>query len=99
MPRTCLLTSVSLIGTLLAGGLRSANAHFANMLLAFYLATGQDPEAGEGDADLWCIDPTKRGDVSAELAVMVEKSMSAVAASTDRMPPPEPCVDPVAALP
>ena len=32
----------NLLGTLLAGGLRSANAHFANMLLAFYLATGQD---------------------------------------------------------
>jgi len=32
----------NLIGTLLAGGLRSANAHFANMLLGFYLATGQD---------------------------------------------------------
>lgn len=30
------------IGTSLAGGLRSANAHFANMLLGFYLATGQD---------------------------------------------------------
>lgn len=34
-----------------------------------YLATGQDPEAGEGQADLWCIDPTRRGDVSAELVV------------------------------
>lgn len=32
----------NLIGTLLAGGLRSANAHYANMLLGFYLATGQD---------------------------------------------------------
>lgn len=32
----------NLIGTLLAGGLRAANAHFANMLLGFYLATGQD---------------------------------------------------------
>lgn len=32
----------NLIGTLLAGGARSANAHFANMLLGFYLATGQD---------------------------------------------------------
>ena len=32
----------NLIGTLLAGGSRSANAHFANMLLGFYLATGQD---------------------------------------------------------
>jgi hydroxymethylglutaryl-CoA reductase (NADPH) len=32
----------NLIGTMLAGGLRSANAHFAHMLLGFYLATGQD---------------------------------------------------------
>jgi hydroxymethylglutaryl-CoA reductase (NADPH) len=32
----------NLIGTLLAGGIRSANAHAANILLAFYLATGQD---------------------------------------------------------
>ena len=32
----------NLIGTILAGGIRSANAHFANMLLAVYLATGQD---------------------------------------------------------
>ena len=32
----------NLIGTMLAGGIRSANAHFANMLLALYLATGQD---------------------------------------------------------
>jgi outer membrane protein assembly factor BamB len=34
-----------------------------------YVATGQDPEAGEGQADLWCIDPTKRGDTSTTLAV------------------------------
>lgn len=32
----------NLIGSIVAGGLRTANAHFANMLLAFYLATGQD---------------------------------------------------------
>ncbi|WP_327309928.1 hydroxymethylglutaryl-CoA reductase (plasmid) [Streptomyces sp. NBC_01298] len=32
----------NLLGTLLAGGIRSANAHYANMLLGFYLATGQD---------------------------------------------------------
>ncbi|MGW4820626.1 hydroxymethylglutaryl-CoA reductase [Streptomyces sp. NPDC004227] len=32
----------NMIGTLLAGGIRSANAHYANMLLGFYLATGQD---------------------------------------------------------
>lgn len=30
------------VGSTLAGGIRTANAHFANMLLAFYLATGQD---------------------------------------------------------
>jgi hydroxymethylglutaryl-CoA reductase (NADPH) len=35
-------TKKNLIGTSLAGGIRSANAHFANMLLAFYIATGQD---------------------------------------------------------
>ncbi|MFJ9366230.1 hydroxymethylglutaryl-CoA reductase [Nocardia sp. NPDC101769] len=32
----------NLIGTSLAGGIRTANAHYANMLLAVYLATGQD---------------------------------------------------------
>lgn len=32
----------NLLGSILAGSLRSANAHAANMLLAFYLATGQD---------------------------------------------------------
>lgn len=32
----------NLLGTLLAGGVRAANAHYANMLLAFFLATGQD---------------------------------------------------------
>ena len=32
----------NLIGTMLAGGIRSANAHFANVLLGLYLATGQD---------------------------------------------------------
>ena len=29
-----------------------------------YVAVGEDPEHGEGDGHLWCIDPTKRGDVS-----------------------------------
>ena len=32
----------NLIGSIIAGGVRTANAHFANMLLAFYLALGQD---------------------------------------------------------
>ena len=34
-----------------------------------YLATGDDPEFGEGPGHLWCIDPTRRGDVSPELVV------------------------------
>ncbi len=36
-----------------------------------YLAVGQDPEHGEGVGHLWCIDPTRRGDVSPQLAVKV----------------------------
>jgi hydroxymethylglutaryl-CoA reductase (NADPH) len=32
----------NLLGSTLAGSIRSANAHYANMLLAFFLATGQD---------------------------------------------------------
>jgi hydroxymethylglutaryl-CoA reductase (NADPH) len=35
-------TAKNLIGSTIAGALRSANAHYANMLLGFYLATGQD---------------------------------------------------------
>jgi len=34
-----------------------------------YVAVGEDPEHGEGVGHLWCIDPTKHGDVSSELAV------------------------------
>ena len=34
-----------------------------------YVGVGEDPEHGEGVGHLWCIDPTKRGDVSSELAV------------------------------
>ena len=36
-----------------------------------YVAVGEDPEHGEGVGHLWCIDPTKGGDVSPELAVNV----------------------------
>ncbi|MFT4235051.1 MAG: hydroxymethylglutaryl-CoA reductase [Microbacterium sp.] len=39
---TDLVIRKNLVGSTIAGALRSANAHFANMLLAFYLATGQD---------------------------------------------------------
>ena len=37
-----------------------------------YVAVGEDPEHGEGVGHLWCIDPTKRGDTSPELAVNVD---------------------------
>ena len=39
-----------------------------------YIAVGQDPEHGEGEGHLWCIDPTMRGDVSPQLAVKVGTS-------------------------
>ena len=29
-----------------------------------YIAVGEDPEHGDGQGHLWCVDPTKRGDVS-----------------------------------
>lgn len=32
-----------------------------------YIAVGEDPEHGEGPGRLWCIDPTKRGDISPTL--------------------------------
>jgi outer membrane protein assembly factor BamB len=32
-----------------------------------YVVVGQEPEHGEGNGHLWCIDPTRRGDVSPEL--------------------------------
>ncbi len=39
-----------------------------------YVAVGQDPEHGQGQGHLWCIDPSKRGDVSPQLAVKIEGS-------------------------
>lgn len=48
----------NLLGSIVSGGLRSANAHFANMLLACYLATGQDAanivEGSQGMVDAEC---------------------------------------------
>jgi hydroxymethylglutaryl-CoA reductase (NADPH) len=45
-------TKKNLMGSILAGGVRSANAHYANAVLAIYLATGQDAanivEASQG---------------------------------------------------
>lgn len=40
-----------------------------------YVAVGEDPEHGEGQGHLWCIDPTKRGDVSPTIVYNV-KDMS-----------------------
>jgi outer membrane protein assembly factor BamB len=37
-----------------------------------YVGVGEDPEHGEGVGHLYCIDPTKRGDVSPELAFNVK---------------------------
>lgn len=48
----------NLLGSIAAGSIRSANAHFANMLLACYLATGQDAanivEGSQGMVDAEC---------------------------------------------
>lgn len=63
-----------------------------NSILAFpvisdglvYLTVGQDPEHGEGPGHLWCIDPTGRGDVSPELA-LVDKDGSPTPAPPRRI--------------
>lgn len=62
------------------GGSGTKNHIIATPVIAdgrVYIGTGQDPEAGEGPGVLWCIDPSRRGDVSAEL--VVDKSGNAVA--------------------
>jgi outer membrane protein assembly factor BamB len=47
-----------------------------------YIAVGEDPEHGDGVGHLWCIDPTKRGDVSSELAMSREELAKPVAERT-----------------
>ncbi len=39
---------------------------------------GEDPEHGEGPGHLWCIDPTKRGDVSPELVLQADGRVAPV---------------------
>jgi outer membrane protein assembly factor BamB len=56
------------------GGRGTRNEPFAMPVVydgLVYITTGQDPEHGEGTGSLWCIDPTRRGDVSPQLAVHV----------------------------
>ena len=52
---------------------RSARNHFISTPVFYdghvYIGVGEDPEHGEGVGHLYCIDPTKSGDVSHELAV------------------------------
>jgi outer membrane protein assembly factor BamB len=53
-----------------AGGRGRRNYVMATPVFAegrVYIGTGQSPEHYAGEADLFCIDPTGRGDVSAEL--------------------------------
>lgn len=53
-----------LIGSIVSGGLRTANAHVANMLLAFYLATGQDAaNIVEGSQAINHLETTPDGDL------------------------------------
>ncbi|MBD3755687.1 MAG: hydroxymethylglutaryl-CoA reductase [Gammaproteobacteria bacterium] len=53
-----------LIGSIVSGGLRSANAHVANMLLGFYLATGQDAaNIVEGSQAINHVELTADGDL------------------------------------
>jgi outer membrane protein assembly factor BamB len=52
------------------GGFGTRNHVIASPLFhqnRLYAAAGQNPEFGEGLSCVWCIDPTKRGDVSPEL--------------------------------
>jgi outer membrane protein assembly factor BamB len=50
---------------------RATRNHLIGTALVYdgrvYIGVGEDPEHGEGNGHLWCIDPTKRGDVSPEL--------------------------------
>jgi outer membrane protein assembly factor BamB len=55
-----------------SGGRGTRNDLLANAIVyedRVYVASGQEAEHGEGPGRLVCIDPTKRGDISSELAV------------------------------
>ena len=50
-----------------------------------YCAVGQDPEHGEGEGHLWCIDPTKSGDVSPTLAIGADGKPISLAGDARRL--------------
>ncbi len=54
-----------------------------------YVAVGQDPEHGEGVGHLWCIDPTKRGDVSPTLAVKSDEHSKPIPRRREQSVKPE----------
>lgn len=56
----------------LLGGRSSRNGIVAVPVIhdgLVFFAMGDEPEHGEGPGHLWCVDPTKRGDVSPDLVV------------------------------
>ncbi len=55
-----------------------------------YIAVGQDPEHGEGEGHLWCIDPNKRGDISPTLAMKIDENGQRVAIPHRRIQAVEP---------
>jgi len=51
-------------------GTRNDQSYFVDVFGGrVYLTSGQDPEHGDGPGCIWCVDPTKRGDVSSELVL------------------------------
>jgi len=55
-----------------------------------YIAVGQDPEHGEGEGHLWCIDPKMRGDISPTLAMKIDESGERVPIAHRRIQAVEP---------
>lgn len=55
-----------------------------------YIAVGQDPEHGEGEGHLWCINPNKRGDISPTLAMKIDDSGNRVPIAHRRVQAVEP---------
>ena len=92
----------NLVGSIMAGSLRSGNAHYANMLLGFYLATGQDAaNIVEGSQGLTQVEALDDGSVRFSCTLphlivgsvgngkgldFVEKNLTALGCKEDREP-------------